>query len=193
MPEVRLVRAFIVGLALFLLGGTVALVVFAGWGRAPSRQQGASLFDTSANPIGPGAVQSSGVPPNSDALPFTALLPKSSDPSTDVKTSWIRVEIEPAFAVELASGVRIMERAAEAIDFPTDKYYEQLGEGVPGASIEQINGAAALVIQSNTDLGNPSGVDLILQGVHISIIGAVGQDVSELVTLAGSIPATGAA
>jgi hypothetical protein len=63
---------------------------------------------------------------------------------------------------------------------------------VPGASIKEINGAPALVIQSSPELENPSSVDLILQGVHVSIIGAVGQDASELVALADTIPANGA-
>jgi hypothetical protein len=80
---------------------------------------------------------------------------------------------------------------SEAIDFPTDTYYKELAQGVPGGYIDQINAASALVIQSQTELGNPSSVDVILEGVHISIIGAVGQDASELVTLARSIPATG--
>jgi hypothetical protein len=109
-----------------------------------------------------------------------------------VTQSWIRADIEPALAVEFSSGVVLTERVAEAIDFPTEKYYKQLVEGVPGGYIDQVNEAAAMAIQSQSDLGNPSSVDVILEGVHISIIGAVGQDASELVALARSIPATGA-
>lgn len=185
--------AFLLGVVAFLLGGAIALIAFTDFGRgAPPRQQHANLTDMRANPIGPGAQMTSGLPSDTSVFPFAPLLPTSDDGSTDVKTAWARVDVEPALAVELQSGVLIMERLAEAIDFPTDAYYKQLGEGVPGGSIDEINGAPALVIQSTTDLGNPSSVDTILQGVHISIVGAVGQDVSELVALARTIPATGA-
>lgn len=196
MPRIRF-RPHVVGLLLgggaFLVGGAVALVAVSGFGRhAPPAQQQASVIDMKTNPIGPGAQMTNGLPSEIGVLPFTALLPESDDGSTEIQTSWIRVDVEPALAVQLASGVLIMERLAEVIDFPTDTYYLQLAEEVPGASIDQINGASALVIQSTADLGNPSSVDIILRGVHVSIIGAVGQDASELVALASAIPATGA-
>lgn len=186
------VFGLLLGGVAFLVGGAVGLVAFSGFGRGEPPAQHASLIDMRTNPIGPGAQMTNGLPSEIGVLPFTALLPESDDGATDIQTSWIRVDVEPALAVQLESGTLIMERLAEVIDFPTDTYYLQLAEGVPGASVDEINGASALVIQSTSDLGNPSSVDIILQGVHISIIGAVGQDASELVALTSTIPATGA-
>jgi hypothetical protein len=189
------VRTRVVALAAgaFVIGAGFAFVVLTrdtpGVGR---QQQPAAILGAIDSPIGPGATNTVGLPTDLSILPFPALLPATEDPSADVNQSWIRFDIEPALAVEFSSGVVLAERVAEAIDFPTDKYYEELAEGVPGGYIDQVNQASALVIQSQTDLGNPSSVDVILEGVHISIIGAVGQDPAELVALARSIPATGA-
>jgi hypothetical protein len=177
---------------MFVLGGVAAAALFRDVGAKPNPlEQDAALINAAANPIGPGAVEAAGLPSNSDLLPFKIVLPADTGPSTTVTSSWIRVNPAPAVAVELQSGVRIMERPAEAIDRPTDQFYTELGADLTGATVQQINGAAALVIQSTPDLGNSSSVDIILQGVHLSIIGSPGQDVSELVSLAQSIPAAG--
>jgi hypothetical protein len=151
-----------------------------------------SPIDFRENPIGPGAERMSGMPSNVTALPFDVLLPTSVNGSANIDISWVRVTPEPALAVQLTSGMLLTERLAEAIDFPTDRYYAQLGEGVLGASIQLVNDSPALVIQSSPELDNPSSVDIILRGVHISIIGNPGQDVAELVSLASEIPAQGA-
>lgn len=174
------------------LGGLTALVAFRNLPQdaLPASHQGLDSLTTGDSPIGPGAESASGSP--TTAMPFPVLLPASNDQSTEITTSWTRATFEPAVALELRTGTLIMERPAEAIDFPTDEYYRQLGDGLEGATILDINGASALAIQSTLDLGNPSSVDVILSGVHVSIIGAIGQDVSELVELARSLPATGA-
>ncbi len=104
----------------------------------------------------------------------------------------MRRDDNPGMAVRYESGVTILERVAEDIDFPTDDYYKQLVVGVPGGSVTTINRAPAMVIQSTEQLGNPSSVDVILQGVHISIIGNVGQDSEELIELASTFGASGA-
>jgi hypothetical protein len=174
--------------AAFVVGTGVGFVLTHDTPRAGRQQQQAAIPAALDSPIGPGATKAAGLSTHLNELPFPALLPTTN---AEVKQSWIRVNIEPALAVELSSGVMVKERVAEAIDFPTDTYYKELAQGVPGGYIDQINAASALVIQSQTELGNPSSVDVILEGVHISIIGAVGQDASELVTLARSIPATG--
>jgi hypothetical protein len=174
-----------------VLGGAIAAVAgslpIGGDPPSPSR---VTTLDWTSNPIGPGADKGSEVP-SSGQLPFKVLLPRE-DPSVSVEMVWTRADVEPALAVQYASGIYLIESPAEPIDFPTDSYYEELVKDLPGASLIDINGAPAIVIQSSDDLGNPSSVDVILEGVRISIIGSVGQDASELVVLASSIPAEGA-
>jgi hypothetical protein len=185
-------RTGLVFVAVSLVGGLAAWAIFAHADQRKSTEAVGNMVAFETNPIGPGAQVTVDVPAEANDLPFQVLLPQSDDPAYQPKSVWTRVDSEPAIAVQLQSGVFILERAAEKIDFPTDEYYRQLGDGVPGASVTEVNKASALLIQSSDSLGNPSSVDVIVQGVHLSVIGSPGQDTSELVALVGLIPASGA-
>jgi hypothetical protein len=186
------VQRVVVVLASLILGGLGAYTIF---GATIHRPQPTPLHfgtDWRSSPIGPGAEETDGLPPDLGRLPFSPILPGTDDSSNEVTTAWARIDgDDPALAVKLQSGVFIMESPAESIDFPTDQYYKQLQDGLPGASVIQVNKASAMQIQSSETFGAPSSVDVILEGVHISIIGDVGQDVAQLVALADSLPATG--
>jgi hypothetical protein len=144
-------------------------------------------------PIGRSATESTDVDSTTfTGLPFVPLLPANDGGAMSIVRVWVRTDEQPAMAVELESGVVIMERLAEAIDYPTDAYYRAFADGVPGASVVELNGAPAMVIQGSEELGNPSSVDVILQGIHLSVIGGIAQPSDELVALVTDIAATGA-
>jgi hypothetical protein len=168
------------------MGSLVAVGIFwvaggASRGASPPSPLQASLHRFDSHPMGPGATETRDLTADIAKLPFTPILPRSGDA---IQKVWLRTDIEPGLAVRYESGVTILESVAEPIDFPTDKYYSQLAEGLRGTSTTIIDGVPAMVIQSTKELGNPSSVDLILQGVQVSTIGNVGQDAQELVALA---------
>ena len=123
-------RALGVGTLAFIIGVAAGWAIIAGQASAPSPVLHRSTIDLHTDPIGPGAETTDGVAPVLNQLPFPALLPERDETSADVTRTWTRVAVEPAFAVQLQSGVMIMERPAEIIAFSTDGYYQQLGEGV---------------------------------------------------------------
>lgn len=183
------------GIVAVVAGGLTALGVMqmalhADSTRTPPPLLGESVLDFESQPLGPVGERVSDLSETQD-LPFSVILPKE-DSSGGVQAVWMRRDDNPGMAVRYESGVTILERVAEDIDFPTDDYYKQLVVGVPGGSVTTINRAPAMVIQSTEQLGNPSSVDVILQGVHISIIGNVGQDSEELIELASTFGASGA-
>jgi hypothetical protein len=168
------------------MGSLVAIGIFwvvegASRGASQPSLLRASLRRFDSDPIGPGATETRDLTADIGKLPFTPILPKSGGA---IQKVWLRTDTEPGLAVRYESGVTILEGVAEPIDFPTGKYYSQLAEGLPGSSTTTVNEAPAVVIWSTEELGNPSSVDLILGGVHVSIIGDVGQDAQELVAMA---------
>jgi hypothetical protein len=149
------------------------------------------MLNFESQPLGPAGERVADLSATEE-LPFSAVLPNGDSTSGEVQAVWMRTDDNPGLAVRYDSGVTILERVAEDTDFPTDSYYEQLAEGVPGASVTTVNDAPAMVIEGTKELGNPPSVDVILQGIHISIIGNVGQPSGELIALANTFEADGA-
>jgi hypothetical protein len=57
---------------------------------------------------------------------------------------------------------------------------------------ERRYGHVPIAALATPKLDNPSSVDVILDGIHISVIGSGGQDPRELVDLVSAMPASGA-
>jgi hypothetical protein len=149
------------------------------------------MLNFKSEPLGPAGERVADLSATQE-LPFSVILPNGDSTSGGVQAVWMRTDDNPGLAVRYDSGVTILERIAEDIDFPTDSYYKHLAEGVPGASVTTVNDAPAMVIEGTEELGTPPSVDVILQGVHISIIGNVGQPSGELIALASTFEADGA-
>jgi hypothetical protein len=179
----------------FAIALAVGLIVGLGVIRAvdPLGHGGGSIGRLEADsfplaPIGPGAEESDTVPASeAAALPFPTELPQGYEP----EHVWIRTTEAPALALRYPDDIYLVERQAEAIDYPTDSYYAALADGVAGAHTSTVNSAPAMLIDATKGLGNPSSVDVILRGVHISVLGYGGQSADELVKLTEAIPVSG--
>ncbi len=178
----------IVSIGACVVGLVVAEQVIGGGGGSsqPSNVQSAPValnpVDPASAPIGSDA-ETTTLSRAQDAAPFEVLDPSTKLASHEtVNKIWGRYDTDPAVAIEYQSGIQILESPAPAIDFPTDYFYKQLSADLPGASVTLINDAPATVIQTVESQGNPASIDVILDGVRVTILGLKGQSVDDLTT-----------
>jgi hypothetical protein len=87
------------------------------------------------------------------------------------------------------SGIRVDYTIPPAIALnDPQSVYERMAADLPGTTVETVHGVPALVLgQTN---GQPGFVDMVLDGVHIVVMGNHTAD--DLIAVAGSIPGTDA-
>jgi hypothetical protein len=193
-PRKRLFRAAALG-AVTVFGASAYLMLPHGQSSIqpapqPDAQMGLSAQTDLAKqyPLGPGVGPSSDLEGALSALSFAAIMPKDSlASSSSVSTVWSRPEGPvAALAIEFSSGVWMFERPAEKTEYPTDEFYTSLASGMRSASITQIDGTPAMLIESMPDTGNPASADTIVNGLRISVIGN-GFEASELARIIATL------
>jgi hypothetical protein len=106
--------------------------------------------------------------------------PLASDES--LSETWLAAN-PPQVGLKYSSGLEVYVEPSVLGD-PKKRYQHWISQGTPG-HIEAIFGVTSFVIPGNSGQGTPASVDLVLNGVHVAIVGD--SSVDELRRVAATI------
>ena len=120
---------------------------------------------------------------NASPIPlFRPDTPAASDSS--LVGIWVRTAWAPEVFIRYASGVEVSVRRADFADGFESFYSHEIEQGYPGQLVER-RGLSVFVTPGNSGAG--ASADLVLNSMHVQIVGKSGQTEEEVLALADSI------